>query len=113
MLLAAAAAAAVAFALAAALFVLLLGPLEGWAYLALFTVVPAAALAMLAFFARIFAFLLGILAFAACSSMELGGPDSPLLVLPILAASLAAAAVIAELSARCLHRIFRAAPDRG
>ena len=104
-LLSAVAAAALAFAFAAAVYTLLMGSFEGWPYLALFAVVPAGLLALLPFAARIFVFAIGVLAFATCSAMDLGGPDSPLLVLPLLSLSLAAAAGVAEVCVRLLRRL--------
>ena len=105
--LAAVVAAALAFLLAGSYLTLMAGPFEGWAYLALFAAIPAAVLAPMPLGVRIFCVILGLLALAVSSAIELGGPDSPLIVLPWIAICFAGSAVVAELSVRALQRVFR------
>jgi hypothetical protein len=105
-LLAAALAGVVGFLLPAGLF-LAQGPFGGWSVLALFVAVPAAVMALMPFSARLFCLVLGLLAAAGTALMELGGPDSFLLILPFAAMCLAAGAAVAEVCVRAVRRAMR------
>jgi hypothetical protein len=100
-------AAAAAFALIGGGVALAPEPIQGWRYLALFVAVPAAVLAFASHPLRIFCFSVGIIGSAATSAMELGGPDSALLVFPLIAYSIAGAALLSEVSVRGCQRLIR------
>ena len=84
-----------------------LGPFEGWAVVSLFVAVPAVAVALMPYGVRIYCFVLGLLAVLSTTWMAFGGPDNPLLILPLAAISLTSAAVIAEACVRAARRLLR------
>jgi hypothetical protein len=109
-LLVAAAAGAAGFALTAAL-ILLVGPFEGWSFFAAFVAAPAALIALTPFSIRILCFALGLMAMLGASFLDVRGADNPLSVFPLLAACLAAASVVAEVSVRAaIHWLRPAVP---
>ena len=72
------------------------------------TVVLAAPLMLASFRVRLLAFILGPLVAVLISQLSLGGPDSPLLILPLIGLCISIAALLAE----ALARISDAIRDR-
>ena len=105
-LLTAASAGVLGFLIPAAFFKWL-GPFEGWAVVSLFVAVPAAVVALMPFRVRIYCLVLGLLAVLSTTWMAFGGPDNPLLILPLAAISLTSAAVIAEACVRAGRGLLR------
>ena len=104
--LAAASAGLLAFALVPAISWLGGGHLfEGWTLIACFAAVPATAIALMPFSARIFCFGLSLLAVVGTWLLDPRGPDNPMIVLPVIAWCLAAAAIVAELCIRAAGRL--------